>query len=82
MIYSKKSIWDENELGNSAKRLMDNTMKGIFNIVHDNYIIFSHGTKCAGVIAGKRDGECRNGDGIAYNVQLAGKYKTGNTYIQ
>ena len=38
-------------------------------------MIFSHGTRCAGVIAGKRNGICRNGGGIAYNAQLAGKQK-------
>ena len=38
-------------------------------------MIFRHGTRCAGVIAGKRNGRCRNGGGIAYNAQLAGKHK-------
>ena len=43
-------------------------------------MIFRHGTRCAGVIAGKRNGRCRNGGGIAYNAQIAGKHKTKNTY--
>ena len=41
----------------------------------NHYIILRHGTRCAGVIAGKRSGgTCRNG-GIAYNAQLAGQYE-------
>ena len=36
-------------------------------------MIFSHGTRCAGVLAGKRHGECRNEGGIAYNAQFAGR---------
>ena len=38
------------------------------------YIIFRHGTKCAGLIAGKLPGRCRNA-GIAYNAQLASEYR-------
>ena len=54
----------------------------VFIIFKNHYMIFRHGTRCAGVIAGKRNGTCRNGGGIAYNTQLAGKQKTKNTYRQ
>ena len=45
-------------------------------------MIFSHGTRCAGVLAGKHHGECRNEGGIAYNAQLAGKKSKIKHYVR
>lgn len=38
------------------------------------YLLFSHGTRCAGEVAAARDnGIC--GVGVAYDSKIAGKYK-------
>ena len=49
------------------------TLLSLLTYLYIHLKLFSHGTSCAGIIAGRKGTDC--GVGIAYNAQISGKIR-------